>query len=258
MNRCLAGRCCAQDANVYCAACGSNAGTCILCTQGRSLVNGVCVGDGGLYCRSGADCTSGDCRQGVCCLSDIGPNCDQCGRLWTDGVPGACSGCTPGFYLHSDTSTCRPVLLGGEACMEDNNCQSSACLGGFCCSDSVTSFDCTACNDRGLCTECYSWAELYEGACREPPGSSCGSDRNCMEGLCLGGVCCVLDVGPECSSCGYSAGGCSACVPGYFFSNDTCVPGARTVQRARLSTFKTFGDQCNVVLPLPTFAHHTH
>ncbi|CAK0887817.1 unnamed protein product [Prorocentrum cordatum] len=58
------------------------------------------------------------------------------------------------------------------------------------------------------------------------PGDSCVSDAACDSGHCLGGTCCDPDATTwtNCEACGFDAGFCSACLPGFSWVNGAgCV-----------------------------------
>ncbi len=245
--KCRAGRCCAQGASPSCAGCNNDAGTCISCGVGMTLVNGVCLGSPGSRCSSDADCEEGDCRQGFCCSKYVSPNCVSCWDSSQWGVRGLCSECDPGFYFDYDTRVCVSTLPGGSECNSDSNCQSNTCKRGVCCME--LDYDCGACNaTTGWCTNCniYGWEnpskELFEGVCRGPEGSSCSHDENCIGGRCLDSQCCSASVGPGCSSCIYdSFDSCDRCSPGYFLWNMTCVLGAWAARCSPVDCSKPLG-----------------
>jgi Cys-rich repeat protein len=152
-------------------------GKCVQCTQndhcgaGRFCDNSQCVNvmQKGEDCKADAQCASGHCYDGVCCLTECNKECWSCNLAPFSGycspVPqgdadDSCSavskaGC--GLAKGQIMTSCQNGLLNENICQNDNDCLSTKCVpvgsglekckqsGGICTADSeCASQNCSA------------------------------------------------------------------------------------------------------------------
>jgi hypothetical protein len=156
---CVDGVCCSSAACNSCQSCGvlGSLGACspipkltedprFACIGSYSCDGaGHCALNNGNTCRTGSQCISGFCADGVCCESTCDQQCYSCNQLYTRGV------CKEFAYGPDDsaaqvctgTSRCalgidRKVaclLVDGESCEADADCVSHKCFTYFADSD---------------------------------------------------------------------------------------------------------------------------
>jgi hypothetical protein len=145
----------------------------------------------GAFCEADYWCRSGRCAENTC----IPVECIATGQdCRVDAA--CCSGVCSYMGVYTLETTCIEPRLLGEACAEDNWCQSGFCVNGLCAVGACLAehSDCSF-NDEARC--CYplfcSWRGDYApGYCTapQPPGASCLDARWCQSGACSSdGVC---------------------------------------------------------------------
>ena len=223
--------------------CGT-AGTCLATctTDGDCVAPNVCTGGScgkrpnGATCTAAAECGSGFCEQGTCCLTACTGSCRSCGLSGsagtcvlvpagddplgqcadsgasTCGTDGACDG---GGYcrLYASGTICVAQSCSGatytpaRTCNGTGTCQTtttSSC-GTFVCGATVCKTSCTADADCAAPNVCVA------GACtKKPTGIACGASGECQTGFCQQGYCCATACAGTCQSCGL-AGTLGAC-----------------------------------------------
>ena len=114
-------------------------------------------------CRlPGVACKTRCCRDAAAAL-----NCAECGAMG-----GACTVCSPGWYLGANGTCASPQLLKG-ACGADHECLSGACKGGFCCASTTEAASCAACSEYGRCANCTAPRVCDPAGYRSHPGTDC-------------------------------------------------------------------------------------
>ena len=199
-NLCLGGRCCKAAVAAQspgCTQCDIT-GNCIQCSwdskpakntssssssSSSSSTSLQCQFATGGSCTATSGCSSGSCKDGICCdeRSSADPGCTGCSPY-----SGRCAMCdTTTYRLNSTTGQCdlRSQLGAGAACSTEavstRPCESGLCLGGFCCAanfaPAASSTGCVACNRSGLCAGCRSPLVLSSNGlgCLNALGSSC-------------------------------------------------------------------------------------
>jgi hypothetical protein len=214
--------------------CGPS-GTCLAtCTADADCVApNVCNGGScgkrpnGAACTAAAECASGFCEQGACCLTACAGSCRSCGMA---GTAGTCTlvaaGADPlGQCADSGASTCGSdgACDGGGACRQYASgtiCVAASCAGttftpartcngtGTCQTTTASSCGNYACATdvcRTSCTvdaDCAAPNVCVMGACtKRPSGMSCAAGGDCLTGLCAQGVCCATVCDGVCESC---------------------------------------------------------
>jgi hypothetical protein len=142
------------------------------------------------------------------------------GTCATLPTPGDCATygaeCGPIVNACGDTVSCGSCATGGQC--QDRQCvpcQPVSCFGVYC--GDVTN----ACGEVKHCGDCQSGATCYDGSCCSP--KTCGDLR---AGACGGADGCGGDVTcaacPAGTSCHYTTGECSECVPVSPCAGGTC------------------------------------
>jgi len=186
----------------------------------------------GQACRTGADCASTFCADGVCCKSACTGTCQTCAAAGNVGT------CIPADVATDPRSDCADQ--GAATCGTDGFCDGTgACekyvAGVACqsagCSGSMLTFA-GRCDGLGACTvkpsqscapyvcnttganvgscktvcaadaDCSVGNSCNNGSCGlKPPGASCAADADCMSMHCTQGVCCSTTCTGTCMSC---------------------------------------------------------
>ncbi len=218
---CGSGFMCASGA---CAtACTSaNQGTNCDTVDNFSCIGGICSKVGvGQICTLAAACGTGNCVDGVCCMSTSCPVCSSCnlgGSVGTcSNVPantpdGTCVGSCP-------TPTSASGLCSGTgSCLGTTSCPAGyTCSGGICATSCTTDANCDGANGYG----CFS------GSCKKKPGKSCSANGDCGAGVCgQQGVCCDKTCGGSCQTC--ASGTCTSIAAGGTPRDPTFCPATST------------------------------
>jgi len=224
--------------------CGTTGSCLVTCTKDADCVApNVCTGGScgkkpnGATCTTTAECSSGFCEQGACCLTACTGSCRSCSMTGTAGtcvlVPagqdplgqcadsgastcgtdGACDG-GGACRLYASGTTCVAASCTGSTftpprtCNGTGTCQmvTTASCGAYACGGTVCKTSCTAEADCTAPNVCVA------GACtKKPAGIACGASSECMSGFCQQGVCCTTACAGTCQSCALAgtAGTCS-------------------------------------------------
>jgi hypothetical protein len=179
----------------------------------------------GKSCQRDTDCTSGHCREGVCCDAACSDKCRSCLKASTGQPDGTCAPVKNGVSHGSDCAPSDPTSCGldgtcdgagacrrhiaGTIC-EAESCVDAAtlstytpprkCNGGGVCAVAETSncgstYRCSGTKCRATCTtsqDCVSGAYCSGSSCatKKPDGDLCASNGECVTGAC-GGRCCA-------------------------------------------------------------------
>ncbi len=263
--QCIDGVCCNTACGALCQACNvaGNIGTCTSIPNGADPAN-ECPGStncngaaacallaNGAVCAANAECTSGNCIDGVCCNTACGALCQACNVA---GSVGTCSNIVAG---NDPANECANGACSAGACKLDNGqgcaagsaCLSNQCIDGFCC-NTACSGTCLACNVAGLAGTCSNVPNATDpanecagvtncngaGACGLlSNGTVCAVGGECSSGNCIDGVCCNTACGALCQACNVagSVGTCSNIVAGNDPANE-CANGACSAGACKL------------------------
>lgn len=224
---------------------------------------GACIAtaDNGKICSSKAQCTSGNCVDGICCNTQCDGQCESCSESGSLGMckirtgaplptraacagSGSCKGQCDGsikacVYAGSSTACTQASCTNGNAtpasyCDGAGNCPvmtSTQCASNLCagdgsgkCASTCTSTSCgtgSYCNANGAC------------ATKKAPGVACSSAGECASGNCVDGVCCSSLCSGQCQVCdatgtcvrnssGTPSGGRTACTGAGATCGGTC------------------------------------
>ncbi len=261
---CADGVCCAEACEESCRSCAlpGFVGQCAAVTGAedpdscagdrRCDAGGECRAELGARCRAGAECETGYCADGLCCVEACEDSCRSCAE---PGLPGLCvdvrlavdaDTCTGRFGCDS-VGRCRLVL--GQACVADEDCIAGYCVNGVCCQQRCEGL-CVQCDrpgSRGSCVPrtagtdpegCRGTAACDgAGRCRLVAGAACDADGECMSGFCADGICCDRPCAALCRSCvePASLGICKALTdveqPALCAGDHVCDPDGRCVRR---------------------------
>ena len=183
------------------------------CNDGNPCTDDVCdatIGcthkDNVAPCTGSGPCvaTSGTCKDGAC--STAVKNCDDGNVCTNDDCDAATGGCKATAKLGNPCSD-------GDACTESDACDGTTCKAGAK----------AKCDDGNPCTvdSCVTGKGCKNAAAA--PGASCGTDKQCVVGLCLDnnacgdGLCAQAETSETCpADCPESGGECVA-------SDLTCI-----------------------------------
>jgi MYXO-CTERM domain-containing protein len=158
----------------------------------------------GCTAETAAQCSSGNCVDGVCCESatctGACKSCNVAGKagtcvLATPGtqVPGSCSG-----DLACDaTGACK--ASNGKTCTSGTECASGFCTEGVCC-DGACNGGCASCKQAGKVGTCSPFAAGTD------PRNECSQGNPPCQSTCDGRGGCFYPMGQACGSCGYCDG----------------------------------------------------
>jgi hypothetical protein len=227
-------------------------GTCTACVAGSSCaVAGNTCRTGTTVCNTGAPvCVeSGNATNGMSC----GPS-----SVCSGGACVACTAglaCTPTNPCHAGKTVCAPtincmdtgeILAAGSACGTDKVCSGATCV------SCAAGKSCPVTGDlckTGL-TSCATGASACAAAGNVANGSSCGTGRVCMDGMCIA---CVA--GASCTPTNPCHTGTLACSTGAAVCTDTnmllpdgttTVCGANRVCRAGMCVSCTAAQPCQL------------
>jgi uncharacterized protein (TIGR03382 family) len=226
--------------------CASDAACAALhyCTSASACVPQL---NNGQACSTQNQCLSGFCVDGVCCNSACDEGCDACNLLGQAGTctlrstgaagapsctPYVCDGqtapcpttCTTDANCisshHCSNNTCVPKRPQADPCAAGNECLSSFCADGLCCT-SACGEACNSCDQPGS-----------EGTCTLSPAGH-GGAPSCGAYVCLG-------TGPNCPNLCLND---SYCAQGHFCENNACVP-KRPIGAACTAQNQCLSDHC--------------
>ena len=188
---------------------------------------GACKLPDAQSCAANAECVGGFCVDGVCCNTACGASCMACSNAKKGfGPDGVCGNIQNGLDPDSECggatvcngSAACALLPVGTACGANNECQSVACVDGFCCGSACSS-PCEACSaakkgsgTNGTCgailsgldpdSECAGLLVCNgANACKMPNGGVCAANAECLGGFCADGVCCNTACSGACQAC---------------------------------------------------------
>ncbi len=237
---CVDGFCCNASCSFTCTACslaktGQPNGTCGNVTNNTDPDN-ECVGAvscngagqcallaNGVACTLAAECSSGNCVDGVCCNSACGAACQACTAAKTGGVNGTCGNVTVNTDPDNECATeCNGAgqceFAQGTACTLASQCQSAFCVDGFCCGAACGAL-CQACSaaktggTNGTCgnvtnatdpdAECAGVTTCNgAAACTKlAQGAVCTLAAECASNFCVDGFCCGTACNTLCQAC---------------------------------------------------------
>jgi hypothetical protein len=207
---CVDGVCCGSSSCAACQACNvaGNLGTCTNIAVdgtdnnpvGTCTGNNACDGTGtckkkdGQACSgSNAECVHNHCTDGFCCDLACGGTCEACSAALSGGSDGVCGNLIPntdpanectGAQVCSMMGTCVTAPNGATCPVNgtDNNCTSTFCVDGVCCSG-VCDLKCEACTNAltggttGTCTGIPAGQDPQD----ECPGANvCDGNHGCQ------------------------------------------------------------------------------
>jgi hypothetical protein len=117
------------------------------------------------------------------------PRCAAVGE--TCGTGSDCCGDSFCFSYTYAPPTCRPILPDGASCLDDNECQSSSCVGSVC-GATCTNLGTPCEGDADCCPGSFCYDYTYEPVvCRAAlaDGSHCLEDRHCASANCANYAC---------------------------------------------------------------------
>ena len=215
-------------------ACGTGGACRTTCTTTADCASpNTCTGTScgllpvGSTCSAPAQCNSGFCEQGVCCMGACTGTCRSC------AVAGTLGTCT---NVPSGMDPLNQCTDGGAAtCGNDGTCNGSGacrlyaagtqCVAASCTGSTLTSA--RTCNGTGTCqtattsmcdpfvcgtgacrntcsvdTDCVSPNVCVMGVCvKRPNGNTCGANGDCASGICAQNICCATTCTATCKSC---------------------------------------------------------
>ncbi|HXT99792.1 MAG TPA: hypothetical protein VN903_02295, partial [Polyangia bacterium] len=257
--------------------CNMAAGACFtMCTSSSDCVSGQACVQGscgklkiGATCKTGDQCASGFCADGVCCNVACEGPCLSCnlmgreGRCWpldTDaadtrgicrdqgptscGQTGFCDGIGGCAKYARDTVCVTPTCAGvakvntAGTCNGLGTCQPQGiqdchpfrCASGACTTICTTSADC----DTGIA--------CMNGTCGlKQDGQPCAQASECQHNFCVDGICCESECSGACRSCGV-ASMLGKCTPTAAGSPDPRGMCATTLQSTCMTNGKCDGN----------------
>ncbi|MBI2897634.1 MAG: putative metal-binding motif-containing protein [Deltaproteobacteria bacterium] len=234
------------------AICASTCTTSADCAPDYGCDWGSCVelASLGAPCERGTQCQNGWCADEVCCDDECTGPCEACSTLVKGGGPnGICGPVGEGLDPGEE---CFPVECMTGACDGDGACGASP--NGHPCGDALSCSGTTqtnqdtcdgtgACRDRGF-TACEpyvcgasaclsdcdldedcsigSWCDANECVPQQPSGAVCDDGRECLDGACVDGACCITDDCPTCMECDLGGGACGF-IPSGSEDDDSCT-----------------------------------
>jgi hypothetical protein len=211
-------------------ACTADCNADVDCDTGISCVNHTCgPKQDGQLCKSGSECKSNHCVDGVCCDSACQGGCRGC------ALPGAIGKCTMAPAGSGDPrATCQDAGAGScgtnGKCDGAGSCQlyarGTTCAPETCASNVYT--PAAACDGGGRCvtpdalpcspyscngSKCFN-ACAADAQCVAPNrcaasscglagrGAACSSNAECKSNICAQGYCCDKSCSGACQSCG--------------------------------------------------------
>jgi hypothetical protein len=185
----------------------------------------------GTPCKTGSQCTSGQCVDDYCCDRACGGQCQACdvagslGRcvpikagddpdnecstepVGTCGRDGSCDG-AGACRKYAAGSTCMPGTCTGSTETEARTCTAAGacqgggttrmCTGGHTC---VNGSCASMCGGDGECQNGFFCDAGHTCQLKRASGAACASTNQCASGFCVDGVCCNLACDQFCYAC---------------------------------------------------------
>ncbi len=176
-------------------------------------IDSVIHGTLGSACSDDADCDSGNCKDGVCCVVGCEGACYSCvipGSFGDciqldDGQP-----CPDGNPCNGDEVCSGGVCLPGgmENCDDSNPCTTDSCDESTGCSHEPVP-DGTICNDSDLCV---GVGKCKSGFCEFEQSAECDDENECTKDSCEPSTGCRFEPLPDGSECYAGACGQAMCI----------------------------------------------
>lgn len=170
---------------------------------------GAAGGGGGLpngeSCLAPGDCASSNCVKGTCCDTACSGECESCDDA--SGTAGTCRPLPSGSVCDPPTCTASMQTTGRcDGVAATCEVTTMACPNG--CNGSVCVGNCVNDQSCGANEYCFGATTCLP---KKSEGAICGGPNECLNGLCVDGVCCNGPCGGPCEACnlGGMLGACS-------------------------------------------------
>lgn len=198
------------------------------CLGAGSICGGICAGSSGAchYPDGATECSAARCTGGmaegrsVCsgAGSCLPPTAVSCAPFTCDG-PICAGGCGPGRPCqagnHCTGGRCFLLRENGAVCDQGDQCASSQCVDGHCCTAAACGV-CGACTGPGGTCQMVTSAPDpdscagdqscgADGQCHKTNGQDCQANGDCLSGFCIAGRCCNSACSGPCESCALPA-----------------------------------------------------
>ena len=220
----------------------------------------------GLVCKTGAECTSGFCTDGICCATACKGTCEACVvinnvgtcRMLAKGKQDPT--CNTSGMVCDGAGNCD--RLNGQACTIGAQCLSGHCADKICC-NTACSKTCEACNITGTMGTCSPVAADLpdpsasipctgtkacdgKGTCKKASGQFCAGSTECGTGFCVDTFCCKAACTATCKSCAVSGnhGACTSIPVGQQDPSATSPCTGINACDGKGSCKKTIGQGC--------------
>ena len=201
---------CDLDGSIECitGVCGASGATCFDNDDSKCLSELRCISNTclpirilGNTCDDDTDCVSGACIAEVCSfISGVGEPCDSaadCNGILSCSHDGTCGGANASCAFNNDIlcypplacieGMCKSLKADGASCVENDDCESTACIHTECARPSNAGEPC----DLNESEDCISDVECIGvlcgglgGSCINNNDSFCASNLRCIEGFC--------------------------------------------------------------------------
>jgi hypothetical protein len=192
------------------------------CGKGGTCLDGECANllPDGESCEDGAECNSGNCVDDVCCDTTCSGLCVACSESAGGQEDGVCveleDGAACGQGGTCEAGECDTLLPNGEACEQEDECESDYCVDDVCCNTPCAG-ECTACDGAqpGTCQPVEDGTACEGGTCGDglcvldspkELGEPCEAAEECGSGQCVDSVCCDSACDGECDACSTAQG----------------------------------------------------
>jgi len=230
--QCIVGKSCFTDNDCISKLCQPASKTCVQKPKGSA-------------CNIDAECSTGNCVDGVCCSSSCSGECQACtASKKGSGADGDCGPVAGNTDPDNECQVAAPETCGNTGVCSGTGSCAKYSLGTVCdpafCTNSTTENPADTCDGQGVCvqkfdkacqtgygcvagackTTCVSNGECDNGYfCNAPTcqikkvnGDSCANGLQCQSGNCIDGVCCDSICTDTCKACNI-AGSVGICSP---------------------------------------------
>jgi hypothetical protein len=203
---CNTGYLCATGGVCATSCTAANASTNCDVANGYSCIGGFCQKKAnGTTCARSYECATGNCVDGVCCVSASCPDCQSCNL---PGQAGTCRNVAANSADGNCTGSCPSPTSAAGLCDGAGTCKPpTPCATGYACTAGICV---TSCTSNADCAADYACAA--GGACKLATGQACGGSGECASGSCVDGICCSSASCAVCSACNV-AGQLGTCAP---------------------------------------------